>query len=138
MFPLWGGVNPPEGPPCRSQSPHPLAAKNDIDVSPHLVLTPPAPLAVALRFGSGTGVSLGMSAIGGLGLGWGEGAVFGLGLDIFLGGWGGGAFLLGAGGSFLCRTGESAKQAGELEARETREEEKFVEHSKEGSAEDPP
>ena len=60
-----------------------------------------------------------MSAIGDAGVDWcGEGG-FGLGLGAFLGGRGAGAvFSLGAWGVFLSRTGESAKQAEELEVRE--------------------
>ena len=121
--------------------PHPLVAKNDINIFSRTVLTPHAPLALGFGLGLGGGVSLGMSAIGDAGVGcWGEGG-FGVGLGAFFGGWGGGAvFSLGGWWVFLSRTCESAKQAEDLELREEREEEEeeSVEDSEECSEEESP
>ena len=58
------------------------------------------------------------------------------GLGGLLGGCGGGVFGLGGWGVILSRTGESAKQAEELEVREE-EEEESVEDSEEGSEDSP-
>ena len=80
-----------------------------------------------------------MSAIRDAGVGWwGEGG-FGLGLGACLGGRGGAFFSLGGWGSFLLRTGESAKQAETFDVREeAEEEEESVEDSEEVSEEDWP
>ena len=68
-----------------------LVAKNDMHISPHLVLAAPTPLdlGLGLGLGFGCGVSVGMSAFWVGGVGWGEGATFGAGWEASWGGWGG-------------------------------------------------
>ena len=138
MFPLRGGSTRGKGLVAVLDPPNPLVAKTNIKVFLRLVPAPPPPppLPWPLALGSGREVSLGTSAIGDGWVGWSEGVVFGFILGAFLVGRGG-VFCFGGLGVFLPRTGESAKQADELDVREEeQEEEKSVGDSEERSEQD--